>query len=59
VSQHNSRNFVASEKAKGLKWEKYQEKVPTISELSLKNREPLELYTLTKDTSDYAWYSTR
>ncbi|XP_019071397.1 beta-galactosidase 13-like isoform X2 [Solanum lycopersicum] len=58
VSQHNSRNFVASEKAKGLKWEKYQEKVPTSSDLPLKNREPLELYSLTKDTSDYAWYST-
>ncbi|KAK4377367.1 hypothetical protein RND71_003663 [Anisodus tanguticus] len=58
VSQHNSRNFIASEKAKNLKWEMYQEKVPTINDLSLKNREPLELYSLTKDTSDYAWYST-
>ncbi|XP_060176196.1 beta-galactosidase 13-like [Lycium barbarum] len=58
VSQHNSRNFVASEKAKNLKWEMYQEKVPTINDLALKNREPLELYSLTKDTSDYAWYST-
>uniref|UniRef100_M1A6P4 Beta-galactosidase n=1 Tax=Solanum tuberosum TaxID=4113 RepID=M1A6P4_SOLTU len=58
VSQHNSRNFVPSEKAKNLKWEMYQEKVPTISELALKNREPLELYSLTKDKSDYAWYST-
>ncbi|XP_009605185.1 beta-galactosidase 13 [Nicotiana tabacum] len=58
VSQHNSRNFLPSEKAKNLKWEMYQEKVPTISDLPLKNREPLELYSLTKDTSDYAWYST-
>ncbi|KAK4345455.1 hypothetical protein RND71_035631 [Anisodus tanguticus] len=58
VSQHNSRNFVASKKAKNLKWEMYQEKVPTINDLSLKNRQPLELYSLTKDTSDYAWYST-
>lgn len=59
VSQHNSRNFVPSEKAKNLKWEMYQEKVPTVNELALKNREPLELYSLTKDKSDYAWYSTR
>ncbi|KAM3344125.1 beta-galactosidase 13 isoform X1 [Capsicum galapagoense] len=58
VSQHNSRNFMTSEKAKNLKWEMYQEKVPTIADLPLKNRVPLELYTLTKDTSDYAWYST-
>ncbi|KAJ8570991.1 hypothetical protein K7X08_037963 [Anisodus acutangulus] len=58
VSQHNSRNFIASEKAKNLKWEMYQEKVPTINDLSLKNKVPLELYSLTKDTSDYAWYST-
>ncbi|XP_009631007.1 beta-galactosidase 13-like [Nicotiana tomentosiformis] len=58
VAQHNSRNFIASEKAKNLKWEMYQEKVPTINDLPLKNREPLELYSLTKDTSDYAWYST-
>ncbi|CAN4107357.1 unnamed protein product [Withania somnifera] len=58
VSQHNSRNFVPSEKAKNLKWEMYQEKVPTINDLALKNRVPLELYTLTRDTSDYAWYST-
>lgn len=58
VSQHNSRNFETSEKARNLKWEMYQEKVPTISDLALKNRQPLELYSLTKDTSDYAWYST-
>ncbi|KAK4377366.1 hypothetical protein RND71_003662 [Anisodus tanguticus] len=58
VSLHNSRNFIASEKAKNLKWEMYQEKVPTINDLSLKNKVPLELYSLTKDTSDYAWYST-
>lgn len=59
VSQHNSRNFVPSEKAKNLKWEIYQEKIPTIHDLALKNRDPLELYSLTKDKSDYAWYSTR
>ncbi|KAJ8572203.1 hypothetical protein K7X08_008714 [Anisodus acutangulus] len=58
VSQHNSRNFVPSEKAKNLEWEMYQEKVPTINDLALKNKEPLELYSFTKDKSDYAWYST-
>lgn len=59
VSQHNSRNFVPSEKAKNLKWEMYQEKVPTFNDLALKNNVPLELYSLLKDKTDYAWYSTR
>lgn len=30
-----------------------------MNDLPVKNKEPLELYSLTKDTSDYAWYCTR
>ncbi|PIN10486.1 Beta-galactosidase [Handroanthus impetiginosus] len=58
VAQHSSRNFVVSERAKIKKWEMFKEKVPTISDLEVKSKSPLELYSFTKDTSDYAWYST-
>ncbi|XP_031095712.1 beta-galactosidase 13-like [Ipomoea triloba] len=59
VSQHNARNFHASKVATNLKWEMYQESIPTVEHLPIKNQVPRELYTLAKDTSDYAWYSTR
>lgn len=59
VAQHNARNFVPSKVATNLQWEMYQESVPTIDNLSQKSQTPMELYTLTKDTTDYAWYSTR
>ena len=59
VAQHNARNFHPSKKANKLKWEMSQESIPTIDELSVKYKSPLELYMFTKDTSDYAWYSTR
>ncbi|XP_057500684.1 beta-galactosidase 13-like [Actinidia eriantha] len=58
VAQHNARNFHPSKKANKLKWEMSQESIPTIDELSVKYKSPLELYMFTKDTSDYAWYST-
>nr|GMC65111.1 beta-galactosidase 13-like [Ipomoea batatas] len=59
VSQHNARNFVPSKVAANLKWEMFHESIPKHDSLSLKFQSPLELYTLTKDTTDYAWYSTR
>uniref|UniRef100_A0A5B7B076 Beta-galactosidase n=1 Tax=Davidia involucrata TaxID=16924 RepID=A0A5B7B076_DAVIN len=58
VAQHNARNFHPSKKASNLKWEMFQESVPTFNDLPIKNKMPLELYSFTKDTSDYAWYST-
>ncbi|KAL3843366.1 hypothetical protein ACJIZ3_000769 [Penstemon smallii] len=58
VAQHSSRNFVASEKANARKWEMFKETIPTINDLNDKSPSPKELYSLTKDTSDYAWYST-
>ncbi|PSS29520.1 Beta-galactosidase [Actinidia chinensis var. chinensis] len=58
VAQHNARSFHPSKKANKLKWEMSQESIPTIEELSVKYKSPLELYAFTKDTSDYAWYST-
>ncbi|GLT42924.1 hypothetical protein SLA2020_169010 [Shorea laevis] len=57
VAQHNARNFVRSEVAnEKIKWKIYKDKIP--SQFPLLSKEPFELYSLTKDTSDYAWYST-
>ncbi|CAL5402278.1 unnamed protein product [Camellia sinensis] len=58
VAQHNARNFHPSKKASNLKWEMSPEVIPTMNQLSVKSKTPLELYSFTKDTSDYAWYST-
>ncbi|KAK1370335.1 Beta-galactosidase [Heracleum sosnowskyi] len=58
VAQHSSRNFVTVNTDFNLDWEFYREPVPTIDALPIKNQFPLELYSLTKDASDYAWYST-
>ncbi|KAK3028490.1 hypothetical protein RJ639_040059 [Escallonia herrerae] len=58
VAQHNARNFHPSKKARNLKWEMFRESIPTITELPIKTKAPMELYSLTRDTSDYAWYST-
>ncbi|XP_038706012.1 beta-galactosidase 13-like isoform X1 [Tripterygium wilfordii] len=57
VAQHNSRNFMRSEIANwNIKWKMYKEVIP--SQFSLKSIRPYELFGLTKDTTDYAWYST-
>ncbi|CAA0807743.1 Beta-galactosidase 13 [Striga hermonthica] len=37
----------------------YKESVPSPHDLEIKSKSPKELYQLTRDTSDYAWYSTR
>ncbi|GAA0143573.1 galactosidase [Lithospermum erythrorhizon] len=58
VGQHNSRNMEPSATASNLKWEVYQERVPSINDLKRKSESPLELYSFTRDTTDYAWYST-
>ncbi|KAL9417542.1 hypothetical protein AB3S75_040510 [Citrus x aurantiifolia] len=60
VSQHNSRNFVPSvvaNKRLSWDWEMYTESIPTFEQLENKATNPLELFNLTKDTTDYAWYS--
>ncbi|BBG92361.1 hypothetical protein Prudu_000079 [Prunus dulcis] len=58
VAQHNSRNFVRSTVANNHKWMKYAEPIPSTLQVPVNNPTPLELYTLLKDTSDYAWYTT-
>ncbi|VVB09607.1 unnamed protein product [Arabis nemorensis] len=57
VAQHSWRNYVKSEKtSKGLKFETYSENIP--SKLDGDSLIPAELYYLTKDKTDYAWYTT-
>ncbi|XP_047960963.1 beta-galactosidase 13-like [Salvia hispanica] len=58
VAQHSSRNFVLSKTSKFRGWEMWREIIPTSENMEMKNVAPNELYALTKDTSDYAWYST-
>ncbi|KAG6401430.1 hypothetical protein SASPL_138287 [Salvia splendens] len=58
VAQHSTRNFVVSNTAKLRGWEIWRESVPTHDKLEVKSVSPIELYSFTKDTSDYAWYST-
>ncbi|XP_062002238.1 beta-galactosidase 13-like [Rosa rugosa] len=58
VSQHNARNFVRSKVANNLKWKKSQEPIPSIVQVPINSKTPLELYNLLKDVSDYAWYTT-
>ncbi|XP_043714479.1 beta-galactosidase 13-like [Telopea speciosissima] len=59
VAQHNERGFRVSEVANtNLHWQMSQEKVPTISDASVRSTTPLELMNQTKDTSDYLWYTT-
>lgn len=59
VSQHNARNFKKSVAAahNNLKWEMFSETTPTVNEVPVSSIEPRELYNLTKDTTDYAWYT--
>ncbi|XP_072972275.1 beta-galactosidase 11-like [Typha angustifolia] len=58
-AQHNSRTFVvAKETQKNNAWLMYQDHIPEFHETSITAEEPLELFNMTKDTTDYLWYST-
>ncbi|KAE8008752.1 hypothetical protein FH972_005235 [Carpinus fangiana] len=58
VAQHNARNLKRSKVAKNLEWKMSPEVIPTVEQLPIDSREPKELYSLLKDTTDYAWYTT-
>ncbi|XP_044508857.1 beta-galactosidase 13-like [Mangifera indica] len=61
VSQHNARNFTKSEVANqklNANWEMTSEIIPNFEYLPNKARNPLELFSLTKDTTDYVYYAT-
>ncbi|KAJ6409928.1 hypothetical protein OIU84_009424 [Salix udensis] len=56
VSQHNSRSFVKSRKTNKLDWNMYSETIP--AQLVVDSILPKELYNLTKDKTDYTWFTT-
>ncbi|KAJ0077209.1 hypothetical protein Patl1_36031 [Pistacia atlantica] len=61
VSQHNARTFMKSEVANeklASNWEMTNEIIPNFDQLPNKAKNPLELFGLTKDTTDYAFYAT-
>lgn len=59
VSQHNARNFERSPAANNFQWKMFSEAIPTTKKLPINQKLPAELYSLLKDTTDYAWYTTR
>ncbi|CAL0326899.1 unnamed protein product [Lupinus luteus] len=58
ASQHNARNFRRSTLANNHKWEVFSESIPSNERVPVSQKLPAELYSLLKDTTDYAWYTT-
>ncbi|KAE8716853.1 Beta-galactosidase 14 isoform 2 [Hibiscus syriacus] len=56
TAQHNSRNMERSNVANKIEWKMFKEALP--SQFQNKAYRLVEFYHLTKDTTDYAWYST-
>ncbi|XP_031250429.1 beta-galactosidase 13-like [Pistacia vera] len=60
VAQHSSRNYQKSEIGnKDLNWEMSHEHIPTLDNSSIKSVNPLGHWSVTKETTDYLWYTTR
>lgn len=60
TSQNNFRTYVESDVfQKKNMWEMYQEPVPKFSDTNIISDKPLELFNMTKDETDYLWYTTR
>lgn len=60
-AQHNSRSFTpVVEIRKKRKWKMFKDHIPRYQDQGIvRNYEPLELMNMTKDTTDYLWYTTR
>jgi hypothetical protein len=61
-AQHNQRTFHFSDHTvQNNVWEMYTEgdKVPTYKLTAVRTEKPLESYNMTKDKTDYLWYTTR
>ncbi|KAE8663527.1 Beta-galactosidase 14 isoform 2 [Hibiscus syriacus] len=56
TTQHNRRNILRSKVASNIEWRMYNEGLRR--QFEHKEDHPLELFYLTKDTTDYVWYST-
>uniref|UniRef100_A0A0D9XAK8 Beta-galactosidase n=1 Tax=Leersia perrieri TaxID=77586 RepID=A0A0D9XAK8_9ORYZ len=59
-SQHNQRTFhFADQTVQNNVWEMFSdEKVPRYSQTKIRTQRPLEQYNMTKDKTDYLWYTT-
>ncbi|XP_077246254.1 beta-galactosidase 11-like [Tasmannia lanceolata] len=58
-TQHNARNYMhRDESNRNMHWTMFQEKIPKLKRSHIKNSEPLEHLNVTKDESDYLWYTT-
>ncbi|KAJ3692808.1 hypothetical protein LUZ60_011903 [Juncus effusus] len=58
-AQHNARTFhVVKQNQQKNEWMMYQERIVRFRDTSMKTREPLELFNMTKDKTDYLWYTT-
>ncbi|XP_058106157.1 beta-galactosidase 11-like isoform X2 [Magnolia sinica] len=59
TSQHNARGYhPVKESHRDREWKMHQEKIPRISDTYIRSMAPLELMNLTKDRTDYLWYTT-
>jgi len=59
ASEHNSRNFRKTKNSNNLKWEVFTESIPNAKDIPVVLNVPTELYSLLRDVTDYAWYTTR
>ncbi|XP_062196438.1 beta-galactosidase 11-like [Phragmites australis] len=59
-AQHNQRTFhFADQTVQNNVWEMYtEEKIPRYKEAKIRMQKPQEMYNLTKDKTDYLWYTT-
>jgi hypothetical protein len=60
-SQHNQRTFhFTDQTVQNNVWQMYdEEKIPKYKQAKIRTRKPEELYNLTKDKTDYVWYTSR
>ncbi|KAJ1693073.1 hypothetical protein LUZ63_009771 [Rhynchospora breviuscula] len=58
-AQHNSRTFhTAKETQEKNAWKMYKEPILKYGQTAVRRQEPQELFEMTKDKTDYVWYST-
>ncbi|XP_078448276.1 beta-galactosidase 11-like [Wolffia australiana] len=58
-SQHSARTYhLFKQASQNPEWMMFQEAIPTVTQTHIKADKPLELMNLTKDTTDYVWYTT-
>ncbi|XP_019709489.2 beta-galactosidase 11 [Elaeis guineensis] len=59
-AQHNARTFRTEDVTrKNDKWQMFQERIPKFLKKGIVASRPLDLYNMTKDITDYMWYTTR